>query len=93
MDIDRIKNIHALSVIFNKGQDHREKLISMIKEHVVEIQQLIESNDKHYISETADLMILCAEVIIDAQHDVNQALSVRYQRFEDKLQTKETEEM
>jgi len=82
-----IKKIHRLSARYNKmrKKEHPEVLLELIKEHAQEIAQLYKNKDKHYVTETGDLLILCCELIKEARADADLIMEKCYRRYYRKL--------
>lgn len=85
--IKKLQEIHHLSKKINSGDqhDHEQKLIEMMRHHIEEIEELKEKNDQHYLIETGDLMVLCAEVLLENKIDVSQMFGECLDRFKKKL--------
>ena len=81
----RLRRIHALSSDMNCRGIHAERLLDMIRGHAREISELFYACDEHFITETGDLIVLCLELIIEAQSDPDRVLNECYGRFEKKL--------
>ncbi len=82
--LEELKEIHSLSEKKN-CPNHREKLLSMINDHALEITQLINNNDPHARVETGDLIILCMELILEQNGCIDSTLSKCIERFKNKL--------
>ncbi len=82
-----IKAIHDLSLKYNKLKNkiHAQVLLNLMSEHAGEINQLYKAEDKHYIVETGDLLILCLELLKEAQADPDVILDKCYKRYYKKL--------
>ncbi len=85
--IKRTKNIHTLSRRRNSSVSaaHQKFILGHIEKHIKEIKELLEKNDKHYLTETGDLVILCLELIVEGKGSPNALLLKCFKRFEDKL--------
>ena len=59
---DKLNQITELSKKVNKND--KQKIFDMIKEHIIEIEELYNNNNDHWIIETADLIILAYEFMI-----------------------------
>ena len=57
----------------------------MIKEHSDEIEELYGSNNDHWAVETADLIVLCFELLIADNKDIDEVFSSCLPRFHIKL--------
>lgn len=64
---NKLKEITELSNKINKN-DNR-KILSMMKEHIDEIQELYNNKNEHWIIETADLIVLCYEFTIGREEN------------------------
>ena len=65
-----IKKITKLSAEVN-GED-AEKILEMMQDHAIEITELYKQDDEHYMVETADLIVLCFELLFMKNIDVNE---------------------
>ena len=83
----RTKNIHELSRLYNKKlkNNHKKRLLELMKEHVEEITKLSNKNNRHYLTETGDLIILCFELLIENKVSINKVLLKCFKRYETKL--------
>lgn len=81
--IEGLEEIVNLSRKVN-GED-REKIFSMINEHIEEIYTLYHERDKHWAVETGDLIILCLELLLLENKDIDEILSRCSLRFKTKL--------
>jgi hypothetical protein len=88
---NKMKRIHSLSSVKNSNGSHAEKILDMIREHAQEISELFYSGDDHYITETGDLLVLCIELIMESRSDANRILDKCYRRFEEKLETPDSD--
>ena len=80
---DKLSDICELSNKINKN-DNR-KILSMMKEHVNEIQELYDDKNEHWAIETADLIILCYELLIMENKDIDDVFNRCLPRFDVKL--------
>lgn len=64
-----LQTIHGHSRRLNRmlNKDHAQALLDMMKAHVEEIKELYDRQDKHYLIETGDLIVLCLELIKQAK--------------------------
>lgn len=85
--VRQLDEIHQLSRVVNAAhaQGHARVLLDFIAEHATEIRQLYERHDPHYLVETGDLMILCAEVLHEAGESCDAILEQCFERFRAKL--------
>ncbi len=80
-----LENITKLSAQKN-GKHHTEKLLQMISSHSEEIAELYTAKNPHFAVETADLLILCLELLIEEGKDIDETISLALPRFYNKLQ-------
>jgi len=80
---DKLKEITKLSSKINKNDTR--KILDMMKEHIEEIEELYNNNDEHWTIETADLIILCYELLIMENKDIEDVFSRCLPRFDVKL--------
>jgi len=80
----QIDRITQLSKKVNKN--NKEKIFNMIKEHSIEIEELYNENNKHWAVETADLIVLCFELLILENIDINSNFNKCFPRFFKKLE-------
>ena len=87
LELERIKAIHKLSQVYNKkiGKNHKERLIELMQEHTDEIKTLFKNKNKHYLTETGDLIVLCLELLIENEKSVEKVMAKCFQRYEKKL--------
>ena len=85
--VERIRRIHRLSRAYNKRKElgHGQKLLEMMKHHVVEIEELLKKQDRHALVETGDLVVLCCEMLMENKASVDGMLLRSLDRFEKKL--------
>ena len=85
--IDQIEQIHRKSQCCNSGnnKEHAAVLLELMQKHADEIKQLKEEKNDHYITETGDLLILCMELIKEANASVDEVFEKCYKRYHDKL--------
>ena len=79
----KLKEITELSNKINKNDTH--KILDMIKEHIVEIEELYNDKNDHWTIETADLIILCYELLIMENKDMEDVFNRCLPRFDVKL--------
>jgi len=80
---DKLKEITELSSKINKN-DNR-KILEMMKEHVEEIEERYSNNDEHWAIETADLIVLCYELLLSENKDIDDVFNRCLPRFDVKL--------
>ncbi|MBU1085889.1 MAG: hypothetical protein KKD05_00035 [Candidatus Omnitrophica bacterium] len=83
----KIKSIHLLSQELNtlEKKEHMQVLLELMREHVQEIKELYQQKDKHYITETGDLLILCLEILKESDQDYDQIMNRCYERYINKI--------
>ena len=81
---EKLQNITNLSSRVNSND--KQKIISMMKEHVDEIEELYSENNNHWAIETADLIVLCYELLISENKDIDNVFTKCLPRFDKKLQ-------
>ena len=79
----KLIEISNLSDKINK-QD-KTKIIKLIKEHIKEIEERYKKNDEHWTIETADLIILCYELLILEKKDIDKVFNKCLPRYDVKL--------
>ena len=80
---NKLSEITELTNKINKG--NKLKIIEMMKEHVEEIQDLYNKNNDHWAIETADLIVLCYELLLLEELDVDDVFDRCIPRFDVKL--------
>ena len=82
-----LNTIHGYSWQHNKllNRDHSRALLDMMKEHVTEIKWRYGLDDKHYLVETGDLIIICLNLIKQSKQSPDRILNKCYGRFHKKL--------
>ena len=81
--IDKLKEITELSNKINKNDTR--KILDLMKEHVEEIEELYNDKNEHWTIETADLIILCYELLIMENKDIDDVFNRCLPRFDVKL--------
>ena len=81
--IDKLKEITQLSNKINKNDTR--KILDLMKEHVEEIEELYNDKNEHWTIETADLIILCYELLIMENKDIDDVFNRCLPRFDVKL--------
>jgi len=79
----KLKEIANLSNKINKNDS--KKILGLIKEHIDEIEGLYKENNKHWMVETADLIVLCYELLIMENKDIDEVFNKCLPRFDVKL--------
>ncbi len=80
---NKIIEISKLSNKIDKGDN--KKILELIKEHVEEIEELYNENNEHWTIETADLIVLCYELLILENKDIDEVFRKCLPRFDIKL--------
>jgi len=57
----------------------------MMKEHIGEIEERYNNNDEHWAIETADLIVLCYELLLLENKDIDDIFARCLPRFDVKL--------
>lgn len=82
----RISEIHSLSREYNgTNSRHTEVLLDLVEKHSLEIKELYGEKDDHFSIEVGDLLILCIEILLEQQKDLDDILNKCYSRYETKL--------
>ncbi len=68
-----------------KNKNDKQKLFSMIKDHCFEIEELYKNKNDHWAVETADLIVLCFELLISENKKIDDVFSKCLPRFYKKL--------
>ena len=79
----KLIEISKLSDKINK-QD-KNKLFDLIKAHIKEIEELYKKSNEHWTIETADLIILCYELLILENKDIDEVFNKCLPRYDIKL--------
>jgi len=79
----KLKEITELSKKINKNDTR--KILDMMKDHVVEIEELHNEKNEHWTIETADLIVLCYELLIMENKDIDDVFKRCLPRFDVKL--------
>ena len=79
----KLIEISKLSDKINK-QD-KNKILNLIKEHIKEIEELYKKSNEHWTIETADLIILCYELLILENKDIDEVFNKCLPRYDIKL--------
>jgi len=81
--LQKLEEITELSMKVNKNDT--EKILTMIRSHAFEISDLYHKNDDHYSVETADLIVLCFELLLIGKKDIDEVFFRCLPRFDKKL--------
>jgi hypothetical protein len=79
----KLREISNLSKKVNKNDN--KKILGLIKEHIEEIEDLYKENNEHWTVETADLIVLCYELLILENKDIDEVFNKCLPRFDVKL--------
>jgi len=79
----KLKEIADLSNKINKNDTR--KILDIMKEHVNEIEERHTNKDEHWAIETADLIVLCYELLIMENKDIEEIFDKCLPRFDVKL--------
>ena len=79
----KLEEITALSYKINKKDKHR--ILEMMKAHVEEIEERYNRRDDHWAIETADLIVLCYELLLMEKKDIDDVFNRCLPRFDIKL--------
>ena len=64
----KLLEITKLSKKINKND--KQKILQMMKDQVFEIKELYDNNNDHWAIETADLIVLCYEMLLMKSKDI-----------------------
>lgn len=81
---DKLREITALSSKINKND--RRRILEMMHAHVEEIEERYKRRDDHWAIETADLIVLCYELLLMDKKDIDEIFARCLPRFDVKLQ-------
>lgn len=80
------KKLQEISNLSNKiNKQDKNKILQLIKEHIKEIEELYSKNNEHWTIETADLIILCYELLILENKDIDEVFNKCLPRYDIKL--------
>jgi hypothetical protein len=80
------RNVKDISLLSNKINNHdNEKILVMMKNHVDEIIERYHDNDDHWSIETADLIVLCFELLLLGDKNIDEVFNMCLPRFDKKL--------
>ena len=80
---EKLQQITELSSRVNSND--KQKILDMMKEHIEEIRDLYSRNNDHWAIETADLIVLCYELLIMEEKDIDDVFTRCLPRFDKKL--------
>ena len=79
----KLLEITALSKKVNKND--KQKILKMMKAHAFEIEELYNQKNDHWAIETADLIVLCYELLMMENKNVDDVFTRCLPRFDNKL--------
>lgn len=79
----KLEEIAALSNKINKND--KQRILEMMKAHVKEIDERYNNKDDHWDIETADLIVLCYELLLMEKKDIDDVFDRCLPRFDFKL--------
>jgi len=79
----KLKEMANLSNKINKNDTR--KILDMMTEHIAEIDERYTNKDEHWAIETADLIVLCYELLIMENKDIEEIFDRCLPRFDVKL--------
>ena len=83
---DFLTELEKISNLSEKvNTNNKQKILEMIKAHSEKIPELYFLKDDHWAIETADLIILCFEMLISENKDINFVFEKSIPRFYKKL--------
>jgi len=80
---EKLQEITELSNKINKSD--KQKILEMMKAHIEEIEERYYNNDEHWTIETADLIVLCYELLLLENKDIDEVFNKCLPRFDVKL--------
>lgn len=85
--LERIKNIHKFSQLYNQKlkNNHKLRILELMKEYIEEIERLYKKKNLHYLIEVGDLTILCFEFLLENKMSIDEILLQCFERYETKL--------
>ena len=85
--LSRLKGIHRLSQSYNRKVrvPHNRRLLDLMDRHAKEIPELYKKKDRHYLTETGDLMVLCCEILLEGRVSADAVMLRCFKRYEKKL--------
>jgi hypothetical protein len=76
----------GITELSNKiNNNDNRKIVQMMKEHIDEIIDRYLNEDEHWAIETADLIVLCYELLLSEDKDIDDVFSICLPRFDKKL--------
>jgi hypothetical protein len=85
--LKQIRKIHELSQRLNgrTKSRHEKKLLSLMREHLDEIESLYKLKKSHYLIEIGDLIILCFEMLIENKCSMDKTIELCIRRYDKKI--------
>jgi hypothetical protein len=84
--LNKVKEITTMSIRLRKSKkDNNRYVLKAIKEHAEEIAELFEKKDLHYANETADIIILALEFLLNNGIDPNIPIKRRLGRVKERI--------
>ena len=80
---NKLNEITALSNKIKKNDN--QKILDMMKDHIEEITERYNNKDEHWAIETADLIVLCYELLMMENKDIDDVFNRCLPRFDVKL--------
>ena len=80
---EKLQEITELSRKINKNDT--QKILDMMKSHIEEIEERHNRRDDHWAIETADLIVLCYELLLMEKKDIDDVFDHCLPRFDVKL--------
>jgi phosphoribosyl-ATP pyrophosphohydrolase len=80
---EKLIEITELSKKINNND--KQKILQMMKEHIYEIEGLYNEKNEHWTIETADLIVLCYELLLMENKDIDDVFQKCLPRFYKKL--------
>lgn len=80
---EKLHEITELSKKINKND--KQKILEMMKAHIEEIEERYYNNDEHWTIETADLIVLCYQLLMMENKDIDYVFDKCLPRFDVKL--------
>ena len=86
---DETREVHRLSRQHNgkEKEKHEQKLLSLMRKHVDEIEDLYQDKDKHFLIETGDLAVLCLEMFLENKVSADDIMVHCFNRYQEKLKS------
>ena len=83
-----ISKLREITEISNKiNNNDNQKILQMMKDHIDEIVERYLNNDEHWAIETADLIVLCYELLLSENKDIDDVFNRCLPRFDNKLRS------